>query len=120
MRAFSQPESDPDCSGCCLLATRIRIWWARLRGQVSFETHRRYVVLSLLRLDVNWLTISIAIVIGVNFFNTTERARRLLELFEAPSIREFHELWAITTAPTSLISEVGSNYSLPRKTEPIT
>ena len=81
--------------------SQIGLWWARARGRVRFGVRRRYVLMSSIRLALNWLTISIAALIGAYLFNDNIRAERSLDAFEAqPGMREFREFWAVTTADT--------------------
>lgn len=106
--AHARYESAPVSSRWAKLLTPGRqfiVWGERLRGGLEFGPARGYVLLSLARLAVNWVTVAILIVAGTYVFSIDARAKRSLGRFEGLSgggnAAEMQELWSITTATQS-------------------
>jgi hypothetical protein len=77
------------------------LWWERARGRIRFTRHRAYVALSLARIAVNWLTLSVAVVFGWYVVASRIGVERSMDRFEAKSEisnAELQEFWEVTTA----------------------
>jgi hypothetical protein len=79
------------------------LWLSRAAGRLRFEGHGRYVLLSFVRLAVNWFTLTMAIAIGFYYLITIERVRGAVARFDKGSVfsvatASFQESWMLATA----------------------